>query len=73
MLNLTRDRENALLTISSAQNNSVLRVLAALMFPSTALFHEIDCSFLRWGLCNRPYCLYNHGKDNTSGVTTTGK
>ncbi|XP_016411054.1 RNA exonuclease 1 homolog isoform X1 [Sinocyclocheilus rhinocerous] len=41
------------------------------MFPSTALFHEIDCPFLRWGRCNRPYCLYNHGKDNTSGVTTT--
>ncbi|KAF4118622.1 hypothetical protein G5714_000673 [Onychostoma macrolepis] len=41
------------------------------MFPSTALFHEIDCPFLRWGRCSRPYCLYNHGKDNTSGLTTT--
>ncbi|XP_043096877.1 RNA exonuclease 1 homolog [Puntigrus tetrazona] len=41
------------------------------MFPSTALFHEIDCPFLRWGRCKRPHCLYNHGKDNTSGETTT--
>ncbi|XP_042572439.1 RNA exonuclease 1 homolog [Cyprinus carpio] len=41
------------------------------MFPSTALFDETDCPFLRWGRCNRPYCLYNHGKDNTPGVTTT--
>ncbi|XP_059410252.1 RNA exonuclease 1 homolog isoform X1 [Carassius carassius] len=41
------------------------------MFPSTALFREIDCPFLRWGRCNRPYCLYNHGKDNTSGVSKT--
>ncbi|KTF72603.1 hypothetical protein cypCar_00029106, partial [Cyprinus carpio] len=45
--------------------------LATLMFPSTALFDETDCPFLRWGRCNRPYCLYNHGKDNTPGVTTT--
>ncbi|XP_073698699.1 uncharacterized protein [Garra rufa] len=41
------------------------------MFPSTALFDEIDCPFLQWGRCKRPYCLYNHGKDNTSGVMTT--
>ncbi|KAK2908989.1 hypothetical protein Q8A67_004826 [Cirrhinus molitorella] len=41
------------------------------MFPSTALFDEIDCPLFRWGRCKRPYCLYNHGKDNTSGEMTT--
>ncbi|XP_048052615.1 RNA exonuclease 1 homolog [Megalobrama amblycephala] len=41
------------------------------MFPSTALFDETDCPFLRWGRCKRPYCVYNHGKDDTSGVMTT--
>uniref|UniRef100_A0A8C1TB30 RNA exonuclease 1 homolog-like domain-containing protein n=1 Tax=Cyprinus carpio TaxID=7962 RepID=A0A8C1TB30_CYPCA len=40
------------------------------MFPSTALFDETDCPLFRWGRCNRP-CLYNHGKDDTSGVMTT--
>ncbi|XP_067298792.1 RNA exonuclease 1 homolog isoform X2 [Pseudorasbora parva] len=41
------------------------------MFPSTAHFDEIDCPFLRWGRCKRPYCVYNHSKENTSGVMTT--
>ncbi|XP_050979322.1 RNA exonuclease 1 homolog [Labeo rohita] len=41
------------------------------MFPSTALFDEIDCPFLQLGRCKRPYCLYNHGKDNRSGEMTT--
>ncbi|XP_056591071.1 uncharacterized protein zgc:152968 isoform X1 [Triplophysa dalaica] len=40
------------------------------MFPSTLLFSGIVCPFLRWGRCKRPYCLYSHGEDKTSIVTT---
>nr|AAI24612.1 Zgc:152968 [Danio rerio] len=41
------------------------------MFPSTALFDEIDCPFLQSGRCQRPYCLYNHSRDSSSGVMNT--
>ncbi|XP_056328974.1 RNA exonuclease 1 homolog [Danio aesculapii] len=41
------------------------------MFPSTALFDEIDCPFFQSGRCQRPYCLYNHSKDNTPGMMKT--
>lgn len=41
------------------------------MFPSTALFDEIDCPFLQSGRCQRPYCLYNHSKDSSSCVMNT--
>lgn len=41
------------------------------MFPSTSLFSEVVCPILRWGRCNRPYCLYSHGEDKTVGVMTT--
>ncbi|XP_056127779.1 RNA exonuclease 1 homolog [Rhinichthys klamathensis goyatoka] len=41
------------------------------MFPSTSLFDEIDCPLFRWGRCKRPYCVYNHGNDNSSGVMTS--
>nr|XP_055061098.1 RNA exonuclease 1 homolog isoform X1 [Misgurnus anguillicaudatus] len=38
------------------------------MFPSTTLFTPIDCPLFRWGRCERPYCIYNHGEDKSSGV-----
>ncbi|XDV15245.1 hypothetical protein PO909_015369 [Leuciscus waleckii] len=41
------------------------------MFPSTSLFDEIDCPLFRWGPCKRPYCVYNHGNDNSSGLMTS--
>lgn len=62
-----------LLTINSAQNNLVGCSFAcgSCMFPSTSLFDEIDCPLFRWGRCKRPYCVYNHGNDNSSGVMTS--
>ncbi|XP_066535179.1 RNA exonuclease 1 homolog isoform X2 [Hoplias malabaricus] len=36
------------------------------MFPSAALFAEIDCPFLLWGRCERPYCQYKHTKEDGS-------
>ncbi|KAI4893947.1 hypothetical protein NFI96_018677, partial [Prochilodus magdalenae] len=52
-------------------------ILFLKMFPSAALFAEIDCPFLLWGRCERPYCLYKHTKEDgsqsvCSGVATAG-
>ncbi|KAL6487759.1 hypothetical protein MHYP_G00043850 [Metynnis hypsauchen] len=47
------------------------------MFPSAALFAEVDCPFLLWGRCERPYCVYKHTKEDCTlsvcdGATATG-
>lgn len=30
------------------------------MFPSSGLFAVIDCPFSKYGVCERPHCLYKH-------------
>ncbi|KAL7889505.1 hypothetical protein AOLI_G00017630 [Acnodon oligacanthus] len=47
------------------------------MFPSAALFAEVDCPFLLCGQCERPYCVYKHTKEDCTlsvcgGATATG-
>ncbi|XP_062852456.1 RNA exonuclease 1 homolog [Trichomycterus rosablanca] len=45
------------------------------MFPSAGLFADTDCLLLIWGKCERPYCPYNHTKDDAghgSHSTTSG-
>ncbi|XP_036431184.1 RNA exonuclease 1 homolog [Colossoma macropomum] len=39
------------------------------MFPSAALFAEVDCPFLLWGRCERPYCVYKHTKETKEDCT----
>uniref|UniRef100_A0A8B9GPC1 RNA exonuclease 1 homolog-like domain-containing protein n=1 Tax=Astyanax mexicanus TaxID=7994 RepID=A0A8B9GPC1_ASTMX len=45
------------------------------MFPSAALLADIACPLFSGGCCERPYCLYKHTKEDSSGLAeaATGK
>ncbi|KAG9275696.1 hypothetical protein AMEX_G10246 [Astyanax mexicanus] len=38
------------------------------MFPSAALLADIACPLFSGGCCERPYCLYKHTKEDSSGL-----